>query len=90
MNVFALKFENDKTREQLRVEFNVLISMFCRIIQNTDKIDSNCYKGQGKIKGSRLPDYPKLEKRVVSRIKQCLANDLIGRHLINKYSIFIS
>lgn len=35
-------------------------STLCRIIQSKDKIQSQCYEGQGKLKRVRLSGYPKL------------------------------
>ena len=79
------EFESGKTREELCLKFDVPKSTLYRIIQNKDKIDSNCYEGQGKLKRARLSEYPELEKRAVSWMKQNLAKDVpIGGPLIKQ------
>ena len=62
--------DSGKSRDELCTEFNVPKSTLYRIIQNKDKIRSQCAEGKGKLKRMRSAEYPELEKCLSTWIKQ--------------------
>lgn len=55
-------YDCGKSRDQLCSEYKIPKSTLCRIIQNNEKIRSQCIDGKGKLKRIRSAEYPELEK----------------------------
>lgn len=63
-------YDRGKSRDELCAELKLPKSTLYRIIQNKEKIRSQCIDGKGKLKRLRSAEYPELENCISTWIKQ--------------------
>lgn len=69
-------YDCGKSRDELCRENNIPKSTLCRIINNKEKIRSQCIDGKGKLKRIRAAEYPEVEKCLCTWIKQVRNNNI--------------